>query len=200
MPPTEEKKDIRKRHFAFIDLEMTGLDLEKHEITEIGLVLARYTVEKSGYAKMKKIGEYEWKIMPDHLETADPVSLKIAHFEPEIWKEEAMAKKKALTELVTLCKDATMVGHNVAFDFSFLEKALCKNRIENTMHYHKLDTISIAFALLHKNATLVKFSLSELCKYFEIKNEKSHTALSDARATFELFQKLICESNHICEK
>jgi DNA polymerase III epsilon subunit-like protein len=30
-----------------------------------------------------------------------------------------------------------------------------------------------------------------MCKYFDIKNENAHTALSDARATFELYKKLM---------
>ena len=42
-----------------------------------------------------------------------------------------------------------MVGHNVAFDHSFLEKAFEDMGIENTMHYHKVDTISLAYALLY---------------------------------------------------
>jgi oligoribonuclease (3'-5' exoribonuclease) len=35
---------MRKNNLAFIDLETTGLDPEKHEILEIGLVLARQTL------------------------------------------------------------------------------------------------------------------------------------------------------------
>lgn len=187
----ESTKEIRGRNFAFIDLEMTGLDLETHEITEIGLVLARYEHQSSGEVIMQKLGEYEWKVKPEHLDTADPVALKIAHFDPETWDEEAVPKERALRELTELCKDATMVGHNVAFDFSFLEKAFRVNGIENKMHYHKLDTISVAFGLLHEETTLERFSLRELCDYFQIENRKAHTALSDARATYELYEKLM---------
>ena len=59
------------------------------------------------------------------------------------------------------------------------------------MHYHKLDTISIAWAKFHKDTDVIHFSLRELCERFGIKNEKAHTALSDARATFELYKKLM---------
>jgi DNA polymerase III epsilon subunit-like protein len=84
-----------------------------------------------------------------------------------------------------------MVGHNVAFDSGFLEHAYAKTGIKNSMHYHKLDTISIAWAKLHREPDLEHFSLRELGVRFGIKNEKAHTALSDARATSLLYKKLM---------
>ena len=61
----------------------------------------------------------------------------------------------------------------------------------NTMHYHKLDTVSVAWAKLHNDPDIEHFSLREMCVHFDIKNERAHTALSDARATFELYKKLM---------
>ena len=84
-----------------------------------------------------------------------------------------------------------MVGHNVAFDAGFLECAFNKMEMQNTMHYHKLDTVSISWAKLHNDPKLEHFSLREMCVRFDIKNEHAHTALSDARATFELYKKLM---------
>ena len=84
-----------------------------------------------------------------------------------------------------------MIGHNVAFDSGFLEYASSEAGIANTMHYHKLDTVSISWAKLHKDPDVEHFSLRELCVRFGIKNERAHTALSDARATFELYKKLM---------
>ena len=88
-------------------------------------------------------------------------------------------------------KDSIMVGHNVSFDSLFLEYAYAQTSIPNSMHYHKLDTISIAWAKLHREPDLEYFSLREMCVRFGIKNERAHTALSDARATFELYKKLM---------
>ena len=73
----------------------------------------------------------------------------------------------------------------------FLHRSGAKNKIANNMHYHKLDTISVAWAKLHKDPSLEHFSLRELCKRFGIENEHPHSALSDARATFELYKKLM---------
>jgi len=173
---------MKKHNLAFIDIETTGLDVLKHEIIEIGCVLAT--------PELKIIEEFELKIKPERIEDAEPVSLKISHYDALLW-EKASTLKKAMTILSKKTKDFIMVGQNVAFDSSFLEHAFAKTNVINSMHYHRLDTISIAWAKLHLDPTLERFSLREMCERFGIKNEHAHTALSDARATFELYKKLM---------
>ncbi|MFA6177595.1 MAG: 3'-5' exonuclease [Candidatus Paceibacterota bacterium] len=173
---------MRKHNFAFIDIETTGLNLLKHEIIEIGCVLTSPTLEV--------LEEFELKIIPEHIHNADPVAIKVNHYNIQDWKE-AISLKKAIEILSKKVKDCIMVGHNVAFDAGFLEYVFNKTEILNTMHYHKLDTISVAWARLHNDKDFEHFSLRELCLYFGIKNERPHNALSDARATFELYKKLM---------
>jgi DNA polymerase III epsilon subunit family exonuclease len=173
---------MRKHNFAFIDIETTGLNLLKHEIIEIGCVLTTPDLEV--------IEEFELKIKPGHIENADPIALKVNHYDPAFW-ESAYNLEEAIKILLEKVKDCIMVGHNVAFDAGFLEYAFNKMQILNTMHYHKLDTVSIAWAKLHSEPDLEHFSLREMCGRFGIKNERAHTALSDAHATFELYKKLM---------
>lgn len=173
---------MRKHNFAFIDIETTGLSLTKHEIIEIGCVLTT--------PAFQVIEEFELKIKPERIKDADPVSLKISHYDPALWKS-AYTLGKAMKIFSKKVKDSIMVGQNVAFDSGFLEHAFFKTGIVNSMHYHKLDTISIAWAKLYKEPDLEHFSLRELCLRFGIKNEGSHTGLGDARATFELYKKLM---------
>jgi DNA polymerase III epsilon subunit family exonuclease len=173
---------MNKHNLAFIDIETSGLNVLKHEILEIGCVLTNPNLEV--------IEEFEFKIKPERIEDADPTSLKINRYNEHDWvfARTLSETMKILTEKV---KDCIMVGHNVAFDAGFLEHALSTTKLENSMHYHKLDTISIAWAKLHREPDLEHFSLRELCVRFNIKNERSHTALSDARATYELYKKLM---------
>jgi len=173
---------MRKHNFAFIDIETTGFNLIKHEIIEIGCVLTT--------PDFKIIEEFELKIKPEHIENADPVSLKINHYNEKDWGN-AQSLEETMKILKDKVRDCIMVGHNVAFDVGFLEYAFNKIEMLNTMHYHKLDTIAIAWAKLHRDPNLKHFSLRELCVRFGIKNKRAHTALSDARATFELYKKLM---------
>jgi DNA polymerase III epsilon subunit-like protein len=173
---------MRKHNFAFIDIETTGLDVIDHEIIQIGCVLTD--------PLLQVIEEFEIKIIPLHLEYADPVSMKINHYDEKLWTN-AIPLKEAMKILASKTKEAIMVGQNIAFDFAFLENAFSKYHIKNTMHYHKLDTISMAWAKFHNDTTFEHFSLRDMCIRFGIKNEQAHTALSDARATYELYKKLM---------
>jgi DNA polymerase III epsilon subunit-like protein len=173
---------MRKHNFAFIDIETTGLDVAKHEIIEIGCVLTT--------PSLQLLEELELKIKPESIENADQVALKINHYDSENWKQ-ALTLREAMEILAEKTKDAIMVGQNVSFDFNFLEHAFSKLGVKNNMHYHKLDTISIAWAKLHNDVDFEHFSLHEMCLRFSIVNKNPHTALSDARATFELYKKLM---------
>lgn len=173
---------MKKHNLAFVDIEATGLNLLNHEIIEIGGVITT--------PDFAVIEEFDLKIKPQNLESADKVSLKISNYDETKWKN-AISLKEAMELFSQKVKDCIMVGHNVSFDSGFLEHAFAKTGVLNSMHYHKLDTISIAWAKLHRAPDLEHFSLRELCLRFGIKNEQSHTALSDARATFLLYKKLL---------
>ncbi|OGI70828.1 hypothetical protein A3B84_01895 [Candidatus Nomurabacteria bacterium RIFCSPHIGHO2_02_FULL_35_13] len=173
---------MRKHNLAFIDIETTGLDVIKHEIIEIGCVITT--------PKLEIIEKFELKIKPEHIENGDPVALKVIHYDSIDW-ENAKKLDDSMKILSKKVKDCIMIGQNVSFDSGFLEYAFAKTKIKNNMYYHKLDTISIAWAKLHRKPSITHFSLRELCKHFDIKNEHPHSALSDAYATFELYKKLM---------
>jgi len=173
---------MRKHNLAFIDIETTGINVLKHEILEIGCVLTDND--------LNILEEFEIKIKPTHIETADKVALKVNHYSEIDW-ENAISEKEAMKILSGKVKDCIMIGQNVAFDAGFLEYVFAKNKLINSMHYHKLDTISIAWAKLQNRHDIDHYSLREMCKYFDIKNENPHSALSDAHATYELYKKLM---------
>lgn len=173
---------MRKHNLAFIDIETTGLDVIRHEIIEIGCVITT--------PKLRIIEKFELKIKPEHIENANPISMKIIHYDPLNWKR-ARSLKNSMKILSKKVKDCIMIGQNVSFDSGFLEYAFAKTKLKNNMHYHKLDTISIAWAKLHKKKSITHFSLREMCKYFDIENKNPHNALSDAYATYKLYKKLM---------
>jgi DNA polymerase III epsilon subunit family exonuclease len=173
---------MRKHNFVFVDIEATGMNPLRHEIIEIGCVLTT--------SELEILEEFEIKIKPDHIETADPVSLKVNQYHEKDW-EGAMSILEGLQLFLKKVKNAIMVGHNVAFDAGFLEYNFYKLGLTNTMHYHKLDTVSMAWAKLHSDPNLDHFSLHELSTRFGIKNERAHSALPDARTTYELYKKLL---------
>jgi DNA polymerase-3 subunit epsilon len=181
---------MKKHNLAFIDTETTGLNFDKHEIIELSCVLVSQSWEGGKPSGYEILDELNIKIKPEHIENADPVALRVNGYNPADWTF-AYSLEEGLKMLAAKTEGAIMVAHNACFDYGFLQKAFQKTGIENKMHYHRLDTISIAFAKLHSNEDVDRFSLQYLCDHFGIENKKAHTALSDARATFELYKKLM---------
>ncbi len=176
---------ILQQSLAFIDIETTGLDYEKGEIIELGVVLTRM---KEG--SLEVIGELDLKIAPKHIETADAQALRINGYNEADWIF-AVSIEEALKAFVEKTEGAIFVAHNITFDYGFIEANLRRYGIESRMHYHKLDTLALAFGILHTNDDIGKLSLRALCEKYGIENKKAHSAFADAYATYEVFKKLM---------
>lgn len=176
---------ILQQTLAFVDIETTGLDYEKAEIIELAAIIAKYKDNE-----LKIVDELDLKIRPKHIETADPVALRVNGYNEADWVF-AVEIEDALKKFVDKTENAVFVAHNVTFDYGFIEANLRRCDIDNKMHYHKLDTISIAFSVLHANNDFGRLSLSALCEKFNIENKKAHSAFADAYATYEVFKSLL---------
>ena len=174
---------------VFIDTETTGLDPRQHELLEISVVRVRQTWVPNEKPVFTVIDEWSTRVRPDNIMTADPASLRVNGYSATGWAN-ATPIRDALEEFSKHVEGAIMVAHNVAFDAGFIDTYLAVHQMPNKMHYHRLDTVSMAYAKLHDSG-VTRYSLGELCKHFGIVNEHAHTALSDARACFELFKKLM---------
>ncbi len=174
---------------AFIDIETTGLDVTRHEIIEIGVVLVDASLQNQDTYTI--LDTFHFKIRPMHITQADPQALRINHYDPSQWQE-AITLQEALVQLSEKTKGAVMVGHHVAFDLMFLDRAFKETGVANMMHYHVLDTVSLAYSKLPEyREDISRYGLQYLCDHFKIKNKESHTARADAYATFELYKKLL---------
>ncbi|MEO5646209.1 MAG: 3'-5' exonuclease [Candidatus Paceibacterota bacterium] len=176
---------ILQQSLAFIDVETTGLDHDKAEIIELGVVIAKL---RDG--ELVVTDQLDVKIHPKHLETAEPAALRINGYNEADWMF-AVSLEDAMKSFADKTDGAVFVAHNITFDYGFVEKAFKDTGIENKMHYHKLDTIAMAFGILHDQDDISRFSLKALCEYYGIENKKAHSAFADAYATYEVFKKLL---------
>lgn len=181
---------MKKHNLAFIDLETTGLDPERQEIIEIGCLIAKQIPQSGKGNRVEFVEDFAIKVKPTHLETAEPEALRINGYNDADWLF-AADLKNALEKLADKTKDCIMVGVNVAFDWDFLEHAFAQTGVENKMHFHKLEIMSMAFAKLYADPVAERFSLRALADYYKIENPQAHTALADIRTTFEIYKKLI---------
>ena len=64
--------------FAFLDCEFGGLDPEKHDITEVAVIMTDY--------RLAELGQAEWKVEA-HADRISDEAAKISGYDAEAWKE-----------------------------------------------------------------------------------------------------------------
>lgn len=179
-----KKMDFRDRDLVFVDLETTGLNPEIHEIIEIGCVVV------SGRT-FEVVQKYERKIIPENFTTADKDALQISGYTKEKWKN-AVDIKTSLSEFAEIAPDAMLVGWNITFDWSFLVKAFDKHDIFPQFDYHRIDAMSVAYALLYKDEEVLSLGLRKVAKKYDIAMDPEfHGALEDANATYLILKELM---------
>lgn len=158
------------QEFIALDLETTGIDTTQDEIIEVGLVK---------FNRHDIVATYETLIKPtiplpnliSLLTTITPIMLETA----PLWE-----RKK--TEIQQFLDTHALVGHNVAFDISFLKQQGI------TVSPEQFDTFVVSSML---EPHLPSYKLSYLADYFQVTLDNNHRALPDALATAKIFQKLL---------
>ncbi|MDO8498252.1 MAG: 3'-5' exonuclease [bacterium] len=177
------KTSMRSRPLIFLDLESTGLNVQEHEILEIG------ALKTNPRPPFRVLGELEIKVKPENLEKADKDALKIAGFSSEGWKD-ALPLKEALLLLDKFAQDGVLVGFNVTYDWAMLDRAYFSQGRCDPFYYHRLDVMSMAYFKLFKKRTIARFSLGNIVKFLKVERGTKHRALEDARATYLAFRAL----------
>lgn len=183
---------MKKHKLAFIDLETTGLDPFRCEIIEVGIVLAEQKSDSLGTQYLELLSEHNIQLIPVHIDSADAKGLEINKYHSRDWSS-AIPQKEGLEQVATLLEGTVLIAQNVGFDWAFLQKAGNEYGVDfdKRVHYHKLDLASMVFGKLYHEPKLFKYSLREMTVYFDVTNQNAHTALADARATFEVCKKLL---------
>jgi DNA polymerase III epsilon subunit-like protein len=182
-----------KHPYLFLDTETGGLDLDKHSLLSIGLVVGDDGILRDSLEILLRHEPYVVSAGGMAVNRIDLVRHHQAALEPEA----------ALEAFEAFClrhfpdrEPITLVGHNVAFDRNFLAVFFTHQgrSLEPRISHRIIDTHSLAAALRDAGRlTLDNLSSSALFQYFSITipEEKRHTALGDALGTFELYWKLV---------
>jgi DNA polymerase III epsilon subunit-like protein len=172
--------------FAFMDCEFGGLDPERHDITEVALILTDYRLVEGASA--------EWKIQA-RADRISPEGAEISGYTEEGWKH-ARPVREVLSELAALLpKGKTIVpaGQNVRMDVLFLEKAYKACGIPYPFDYHVIDLASLFYSWsLVAGETISALSLRQAATTAGlIEGGVPHRAMADARLTLETFRYFI---------
>ncbi len=167
------------RVYVSLDIETTGLNAEQDQIIEIGAVRFKGDRVFDTYSQLINPGcNIPYKIQ----QLTGITNADVAKAPPI---------EAALPALSRFVGDSPVIGHNIAFDLSFLNrhKVLEKNL--------PVDTFELASILLPHAS---RYSLTALLKHLNVQlppDGQAHRALDDAQATRQLFDALLDQARRL---
>lgn len=159
---------------AFVDLETTGTNTELDSITEVGIVILHTNGD---------IQEWSTLVRPKQLIT--PFVEKLTGITNQMVAEAPYFSEVA-NEVIEILEGSLFVAHNVGFDYPILKKHLDEVGFE--LKCPRLCTVKSSRKLLKG---FHSYGLGNLCKSLGISLENAHRALDDARASCEVFLKMV---------
>ena len=177
-----------------VDIESGGFDCDKHALLEIAAVIVR--MDEHGFVRPDPVVSTHVNPFPGSL--LDPKSMEITGidvthpFRAAVDEREALdiifqPIRRALREFN--CQRAILVGHNAAFDISFLNAAVRRtNHKRNPFHqFSCFDTATLA-GLAYGQTVL---SRAVQAAGFEWNASEAHSAVYDAERTSLLFCDIV---------
>jgi DNA polymerase-3 subunit epsilon len=178
----------------FLDTETGGLDPARHSLLSVGLVVGDGPKVVNSLEILIKHEPYVVSSGGLAVNRIDLVRHSAAALEPRM----ALSVLDVFLDqhFPHMCKPVILAGHNVAFDRAFLGAFLASQgrALEPRVSHRTVDTHAIAAALRDGGRLpLENLSSTALFAHFgiEVPDERRHTALGDALATFELYWKLV---------
>jgi oligoribonuclease (3'-5' exoribonuclease) len=173
--------------FAFMDCEFGGLDLERHDITEIAVIVTDY--------RLAELASAEWKVRA-RPERISKEAAELQGYDAEAWAREAVPLRQALTELKALLpagKTVVPSGQNVRMDVAFLERGYQSCEIPWPFDYHVIDLATLYYSWsLVAGEVVPALSLRQAANAAElVKGPVPHRAMADARLTLETFRHYV---------
>lgn len=173
-----------------IDIETAGFNPKKNPLLEIAAVI----VELNEHNDLVITERYASNIIPFKNAELDPAALKFNGIDPYHPFRMAVDEKEALEKLFTPikaavkrnnCSRAILVGHNPAFDISFLNAAIQRAQITRSpFHpFSSFDTATLG-GLIFQQTVLAKIAQAAGLDW---DSDQAHSALYDTEKTAELF-------------
>ncbi len=166
-------KTLDQTALVFLDIETTGLDIEKDQIIEIGAV------------KVSNGEEFEFHRLIETDISIPEVVHKLTGISNEMLKDKTKLEE-GIQDFFTFIQGATLVGYNISFDIKFINRELQKHSLEPIHN----QTIDLMLAAKRKNSFQTNYKFETTLKEYGINEIVCHRALKDARLMHVLYSKM----------
>jgi DNA polymerase-3 subunit alpha (Gram-positive type) len=173
-----EARNLAETEFVVFDLETTGAKSPPCRITEVGA----YRV-KGG----EIIGEFHSLVNP---ETTIPPFITSLTGISDAMVREAPKFHEIVHHFLEFIGDAVLVAHNAPFDMGFLNDEIGRIYENYRVANPCLCTVQLSRRLL---PNIENHRLKTLAEYYSVSLINHHRAGDDARATAQIFVKLLAE-------
>ncbi len=172
------------KQIVFIDVETTGLSVEKNQIIE--LAAARCYEDGAGFNEEKEIDLFIK--LPDGEKIPEEI-VELTHITDEMLSSEGIEEKPAVNEFTEIFYPAVqtlIIAHNAQFDLSFVLNLLKKYGKSIPVSFDILDTFTVL-----KDRKAYPHSLKDAIEYYRIEGvENTHRAADDVKALCEVVKKM----------
>jgi DNA polymerase-3 subunit epsilon len=162
--------------FAIVDVETTGGGPATNALTEIAAAKFRGGECLGTFATLVDPND----VIPPFITALTGITNDMVRDAPSV--------PGVLPSFVEFVRGAVLVGHNVAFDLSFLNAALERNE-RQPLDNPVVDTLALARRLAPEE--IPNCRLSTLAAAMELEHRPAHRALDDVMATADLLHRLI---------
>lgn len=170
-------------HLIVVDVETSGLDPDSHDVLEVA------AVDLATGEELHFVPTPTSSIWRD--QSSAPALRVNRYFERGVFEHQVDEEttRKRWESLATMLDGNILAGVNPAFDAKFVDKAMEFHTVECRRRYQLRDLATYAAGVLRTDPA-EPTSSSEVFAALGVTNQEAHSALGDARATAEAFNKL----------
>lgn len=177
-----------------VDVETAGFDPQRHALLEIAAIVIN--MDRDGWVSPG--GTFACHVLPFIGAELDPRALAFTKIDPYHPFRDAVSERDALNQVLSPirkavsshgCNRAVLVGHNAAFDLSFIKAAVERTGYKrNPFHsFSVFDTVGLA-GLAYGQTVLAKAAEAAGLGW---NNAEAHSAIYDAVQTARLFCQIV---------
>ena len=168
---------LTSQRFAVLDVETSGLSPRRHRILQVAVVVVAGdgTVVDEWSSLVRPSW---WRVGPRHVHG---LTVRRVRRAPRF--------SDVAADLLARLDGAIVVGHNVAFDWAFVDRALARAGRLPPTEPPRLCTLELSRSLDPDRTT--SHRLADVCARHGVPLTRAHDALADARATAQLLPRLL---------